>query len=160
MNRLTNLFERKKRDILNIYFTAGYPNLNDTLVILKRLEELGVDMVEIGMPYSDPLADGATIQQTSQLALKNGMTLDILFEQLATMRSTIQLPVVLMGYFNQVLQYGEERFFEQCSKVGIDGLILPDLPLIEYELKYKQLFETYNLKATFLITPQTTTPRV
>lgn len=160
MNRLTDLFERKEKDILNIYFTAGYPKLEDTLIILKKLEETGVDMVEIGMPYSDPLADGATIQQTSQVALQNGMTLDRLFEQLSKMRQTVQLPVVLMGYFNQVLQYGEERFFERCAQVGIDGLILPDLPLREYELKYKSLFEAYNLKATFLMTPQTSPQRV
>ena len=160
MNRILQLFENKKKDILNIYFTAGYPTLNDTTKIILALENAGVDLIEIGMPYSDPLADGPTIQESSEIALKNGMTLDLLFKQIAAVREKTEIPLILMGYFNQMMQYGEEAFLQQCQKAGIDGLIIPDLPLYEYELHYKSLFEKYHILISFLITPQTSTERI
>ncbi|MEP7321065.1 MAG: tryptophan synthase subunit alpha [Saprospiraceae bacterium] len=160
MNKLNQLFKEKDSQILNIYFTAGYPSLNDAVPIIKALGEAGVDLVEIGMPYSDPLADGATIQASSQVALKNGMSLDILFNQIAEARKTTSIPFILMGYFNQVLQYGEEKFISRAKESGVDGLILPDLPVEEYELHYKELFEKYDMNITFLITPQTPDSRI
>lgn len=160
MNRLTSLFQHKKKDILNIYFTAGHPNLNDTATIIQELTEAGTDLIEVGMPYSDPLADGLTIQQSSSIALKNGMHLDLLFSQLKDARQHSQVPLILMGYFNQVLQYGVEKFIAQCKEIGIDGLILPDLPLFEYERDFKQLFEENNMAISFLITPLTEEYRI
>ncbi len=160
MTRLQQLFDRKKDHILNIYFTAGYPNLNDTKAIFLSLEKAGVDIIEVGMPYSDPLADGPTIQQSGQVALKNGMKLSILFDQLKSIREESDLPMVLMGYFNQVMQYGEEAFFKKCSEAGVDALILPDLPLEIYQNQYQILFRKYNLDAVFLITPQTNEDRI
>ncbi|MEO5583266.1 MAG: tryptophan synthase subunit alpha [Saprospiraceae bacterium] len=160
MNKLNQLFREKDSQILNIYFTAGYPTLNDTVPIIKALGEAGVELVEIGMPYSDPLADGATIQASSQVALKNGMSLDILFNQIAEARNTTTMPFILMGYFNQVLQYGEEKFVKRAKESGVDGLILPDLPVEEYELHYKELFNKYDMNITFLITPQTPDTRI
>ena len=160
MNRLDTLFQNKSRDILNIYFTAGYPNLTDTETIILTLAESGVDLIEIGMPYSDPLADGPTIQQSGQIALKNGMTLDILFQQIESARQHTPIPLILMGYFNQVMQYGEARFFQKCAEVGIDGLILPDLPLDVYEEEYREMIAQHGLKMSFLITPQTEEARI
>jgi len=160
MNRLQQLFSKKTSQILNIYFTAGYPKLHDTMPILEALQEAGADMVEIGMPFSDPLADGETIQQSSLQALENGMKLTVLFEQLAEMRQRIQLPVVLMGYLNPVLQFGIEKFCQQCQAVGVDALILPDLPLAEYEALYRPTFQKYGLENIFLITPQTKEERI
>lgn len=160
MNRLTALFEEKKEQILNIYFTAGFPNLEDTAQIIKSLANAGVDLIEIGMPYSDPLADGPTIQQSGQKAIENGMTLDHLFQQVQEVRQQTQIPLVLMGYFNQVMQYGEQRFIQRCAEVGIDGLILPDLPVYEYEALYKEAIEKADLKVSFLITPQTSEERI
>lgn len=160
MNRLTNLFQTKSNNILNVYFTAGFPNLNDTVPILEALEASGVDLIEIGMPYSDPIADGPTIQESNQVALNNGMTIKLLFEQLAGMRAKINVPIVLMGYLNPVLQFGIEAFCQKCQEVGIDGLILPDLPITEYKEEYKAIFDKYNLLNTFLITPQTTENRI
>ncbi len=160
MNRIQQLFRQKSGDILNIYFTAGYPNLNDTESIVLDLEREGVDIIEIGMPYSDPLADGPTIQESGTQALKNGMTLPLLFEQIARVRAHSNIPLILMGYFNQVMQYGEEAFIQKCMEVGIDGVILPDLPLFEYESSYKHLFEKYDLGISFLITPQTSEERI
>jgi tryptophan synthase alpha chain len=160
MNRITTLFQDKKKDILNIYFTAGHPNLNDTEIIIKELAEAGADLIEVGMPYSDPLADGLTIQQSSSVALKNGMHLDLLFAQLKNAREHTQIPLILMGYFNQVLQYGVEKFIAQCKEIGVDGLILPDLPLFEYERDFKQLFEENNISISFLITPLTEKYRI
>lgn len=159
-NRLDQLFDRKKENILNIYFTAGYPGLNDTGEIILELDRAGVDLVEVGMPYSDPLADGPTIQQSGQVALKNGMTLPLLFEQLEAVRQQTELPLVLMGYFNQVMQYGEQQFIDRCREVGIDGVILPDLPLFEYETYYRKQFEAAGLHVSFLITPQTSEERI
>lgn len=160
MSRLQHLFEKKKDHILNIYFTAGFPNLHDTGLIIRSLEKAGVDFIEIGMPYSDPLADGPTIQDSGMKALKNGMTLPLLFEQIAEVRPQVQLPFILMGYFNQVMQYGEENFVRKCVEVGIDGVILPDLPVYEYETYYKDLFEEAALPVSFLITPQTSEERI
>lgn len=161
MNRLERLFRHKTQDILNIYFTAGYPALEDTGRILKALDREGVDIIEIGMPYSDPIADGPTIQMSGAKALANGMKLDILFEQVSISRKELKtVSLVLMGYYNQVLQYGAERFFRKCKDVGIDGLILPDLPLFEYESLYKDLFEELDLGISFLITPSTDEPRL
>ena len=160
MNRLKELFHRKNDKILNIYFTAGYPGLDDTQEIVVNLENAGVDLIEIGMPYSDPLADGPTIQESGQIALENGMTLDLLFRQIFELRKTSEIPLILMGYFNQVMQYGEEAFFKKCKESGVDGLILPDLPLDVYEAGYKLLLEKYELAISFLITPQTSDLRV
>ncbi|MCB0550112.1 MAG: tryptophan synthase subunit alpha [Phaeodactylibacter sp.] len=160
MNRLDKLFAAKQRDILNIYFTAGYPNLDDTGKIIRALDRSGADLIELGMPYSDPLADGPTIQQSGQVALKNGMTLPLLFEQVRAVRKDTDIPLILMGYFNQVMQYGEQRFIDKCVEVGIDGLILPDLPLYEYEQFFKTMVEQAGLGISFLITPQTSEERI
>ena len=158
-NRLENTFKQKK-DILNVYLTAGYPSLNDTVEVVQQLARDGVDMVEIGMPFSDPLADGPTIQHSSEVAIKNGITLALIFEQVAEIRKTVQIPIILMGYYNQLLQYGVEQFVRKATEVGVDGLIIPDLPLGIYQQEYKALFEQHDLKMSFLITPQTTDERV
>ena len=150
--------QRQRR--LSVYFTAGYPQLEDTLPLAKQLENAGVDFLEIGFPYSDPVADGPIIQNSSEVALKNGMTLKHLFGQLRLLRPEVQLPVYLMGYFNPVLQYGVERFCEECQKCGIDGVILPDLPFDDYESLYQPTFKKYGVKAVFLITPQTDEARI
>jgi len=145
---------------LSIYFTAGYPNLDDTTKIISELEKSGVDMIEIGLPFSDPLADGPTIQASSTQALKNGMTTEILFQQLTNIRESIQIPLIIMGYFNPIMQFGVENFCQKCQEVGIDGLIIHDLPLEIYESDYKDLFEKHDLKNIFLITPQTSDERI
>lgn len=160
MNRLDKLFAEKQSNLLNIYFTAGYPQLDDTKVIIPALAEAGVDLIEIGMPYSDPMADGPTIQESGMQALKNGMTLEILFRQIEVVRAKTEVPLVLMGYFNQVMQFGEETFVKRCVEVGIDGVILPDLPIFEYETFYRELFEEAGLHLSFLITPQTSDDRI
>lgn len=161
MNNITRLFETKKNDILNVYFTAGYPNIDDTVTILRALDEAGADLVEIGMPYSDPVADGETIQQSNQIALDNGMTVKLLFEQLAGIREqNINVPILLMGYVNPVLQYGVEAFCKKCQEVGVDGLILPDMPASVYEDEYKAIFDQYGILNIFLITPQTSEARI
>jgi tryptophan synthase alpha chain len=160
MNRIDKLFHEKKSNILTIYYTAGFPQKDATVPILETLAQNGVDLVEIGMPFSDPLADGETIQRSSEIALKNGMTIQVLFEQLQNIRQKVQIPLVLMGYLNPVLQFGVENFCKKCAEVGIDGLILPDLPLQEYEQEYQNLFEKYNLYPIFLITPQTSEARI
>ena len=159
-NRINQLFETKKENILSVYFTAGYPNLNDTAEIIRLLEKHGADLIEIGMPFSDPTADGPTIQKSSEIALKNGMNLELLFEQLAEIRKTVKIPLVLMGYINPVLQYGIESFCSKCAEIGIDGTILPDLPLEEYEEHYKEYFINNNLHNIMLITPQTSEKRI
>ena len=138
----------------------GFPNLNDTVSIIKELEKKGVDMIEIGLPFSDPLADGPTIQESSTKAIENGMTTSLLFEQLKDIRKTVQIPLIIMGYFNPMMQFGIEKFCQKCASVGIDGLIIPDLPLHVYETEYKAIFEKYDLKNIFLITPQTTNERI
>ncbi len=159
-NRITELFEKKKDNILNIYFTAGFPNLGDTVRVLKALEKAGVDMVEIGMPYSDPTADGPIIQDSSEKALTNGMTIHKLFEQLKDIREHVNIPIVLMGYINPVMQYGIENFCEKAGEIGIDGTILPDLPFDIYTREYKTVFEKNNLSNVFLVTPQTSEERI
>lgn len=159
LNRIGAALE-KEGPLLSIYFTAGYPDLEDTLPVLRDLQASGVDMVEIGLPFSDPLADGPTIQQSSTAALKKGMHTALLFEQLKEVRKEIHLPLILMGYFNPVLQYGVEAFCQKCSEVGIDGLILPDLPLEIYEREYREIMERHGLRMTFLITPQTSEERI
>ena len=160
MNRLEQLFATKNKDLLNIYFTAGYPNLEDTEPIILALDKAGADLIEIGMPYSDPMADGPTIQASGETALKNGMKLDLLFEQITSARAKTAIPLVMMGYFNQMMQYGEEKFLSCCQEAGVDGLIIPDLPIFEFETYYKALFEKYDLQCSFLITPQTSTERI
>ncbi len=159
-NRLTQLFEKKSKGLLNIYFTAGFPMLDDTLTIIKELEEAGADMIEIGMPYSDPLADGPTIQESNIVALDGGMTLKVLFKQLEELRKITNIPVLLMGYLNPVMQYGVEAFCKKAAECGVDGIILPDLPLDEYIEKYKELFEQNNLSNVFLVTPHTSESRI
>ncbi|MGB3849387.1 MAG: tryptophan synthase subunit alpha [Tunicatimonas sp.] len=159
-NRLAQLFEAKQDDILSVYYTAGYPNLDDTVRIAEHLQQAGADVIEIGMPYSDPLADGPTIQQSGAQALANGMTISKLFEQLESVRGTVSLPLILMGYLNPAMQYGLERFCQQCQRVGIDALIIPDLPMQEYLDEFKELFETYGLYNIFLVSPQTSDERI
>lgn len=159
MNRIQQKLQKDKK-LLSIYFTAGYPNLNDTKTIIENLEKSGVDMIEIGLPFSDPLADGPTIQASSTEALKNGMTTELLFEQLKDIRKTVSIPLIIMGYFNPMLQYGMEAFCKKCAEIGIDGLIIPDLPVDVYHEEYQELFEQYNLINTFLITPQTSDERI
>ena len=159
-NRITSLFEKKDEKILSIYFTAGYPELNDTLKIINQLEKSGADLVEIGMPFSDPVADGPVIQQSSEEALKNGMTIHLLFEQLKNIRKSVSIPLILMGYLNPVIQYGIEDFCKKCKEIGIDGTIIPDLPLEIYETEYKEIFEQNSLSNIFLVTPQTSDERI
>ncbi|HXB29465.1 MAG TPA: tryptophan synthase subunit alpha [Puia sp.] len=160
MSRIKELFVKKKQNVLNVYFTAGYPALNDTLPILKALQDAGADMVELGMPYSDPLADGPVIQSSSARALANGMTILKLFDQLKNFRKEIHLPVLLMGYMNPILQYGFENFCRDASEAGIDGLILPDLPVYEFENEFAKLIRKYNLDFIFLVTPETEEMRI
>jgi len=160
MNKINELFDKKKNGILSIFTTAGYPKLDCTLKVLESLQSNGVDMIELGMPFSDPLADGPVIQNASSIAIENGMTLKVLFSQLEGFRSKIDIPVILMGYMNTVLQYGIEAFCKKCEEVGIDGVILPDLPLFEYETMYKELFEKHELLNVFLVTPQTSDERI
>lgn len=160
MNRLQQLFKKQQKNILSIYYTAGYPALNDTLAIAQALEEAGADFLEIGFPYSDPVADGPIIQASSKRSLDNGMTLELLFGQLKDLRKTIKMPILLMGYVNVVLQYGIERFCQKCEEVGIDGCIIPDLPMYEYEEMYQPIFEKHGLSNIFLVTPQTSEARI
>lgn len=159
MNRIQSVLEQDRK-LLSIYFTAGFPNLNDTVSILKQLQDVGVDMIELGLPFSDPLADGPTIQESSTQALKNGMTTHTLFEQLKDVRKHIHVPLIIMGYFNPMMQYGVERFCQKCQEVGIDGLIIPDLPVNVYHEQYQELFQQYGLLNMFLITPQTPQERI
>lgn len=160
MNRLNELFKNKKEPILSIYYTAGYPNLDSTLDIAEALEKGGADFIEIGFPYSDPVADGPVIQASSQHALDNGMTLSILFDQLKDLRRRVSIPILLMGYVNPVLQYGVENFCNKAAEVGVDGVIVPDLPMYEYENLYKSCFLENNLSNIFLVTPQTSEERI
>jgi tryptophan synthase alpha chain len=159
MNRIDQKFKGDKK-LLSIYFSAGYPNLEDTVPVLKKLQAAGVDMVEIGLPFSDPLADGPTIQESSTQALRNGMNTEKLFSQLDGIRKEIEIPLVLMGYFNPMMQYGIEKFCQRCESIGIDGLIIPDLPVDVYHEHYKTLFDQHGLYNMFLITPQTSDKRI
>jgi tryptophan synthase alpha chain len=160
MNRIDKLFKSKKHKILSVYFTAGYPALDSLEKIIMLLEKNGADMIEVGIPYSDPLADGPVIQETGTVAIANGMTLDILLLQLKEVRRKVSLPLILMGYLNPILQFGFERFCDCAAKAGADGIIIPDLPLFEYENQYKKTFDSNNLKTIFLITPDTTSDRI
>jgi tryptophan synthase alpha chain len=160
MGRIEELFKRKKEKILNVYCTVGFPNLDSTLQVMKALQENGADMIELGIPYSDPLADGPVIQQSSSEALKNGMTIKILFEQLKDLRKDISIPVLLMGYMNPVLQYGFEKFCADTAAIGVDGLILPDLPEFEFENEYGAVIKRYGLDFVFLVTPETSIERI
>ncbi|WP_457617198.1 tryptophan synthase subunit alpha [Lutibacter sp.] len=159
MNRINEKLQASKK-LLSIYFTAGFPSLNDTVSVIEALEASGVDFVEIGLPFSDPLADGPTIQASSTKALKNGMTTAILFEQLKDIRKKVAIPLIIMGYFNPIMQYGVTKFCKKCAEIGIDGLIIPDLPVQEYHSEYKAIFEKYGLINVFLITPQTSEKRI
>lgn len=160
MNRITNLFETKKNGILSVYFTAGYPQLNDTVTILKELQTKGIDMVEIGIPFSDPMADGPVIQEAATQALRNGMSLHLLFEQLKDIRKEVDIPLILMGYLNPVMQFGFEAFCRKCVEVGVDGMIIPDLPFADYISDYKETADRYDLKMIMLITPETSEERI
>jgi len=165
MKRIKELFEKKQQGVLNVYCTAGYPQLNSTLEVMKCLQANGTDLIELGMPYSDPLADGPVIQASSTQALQNGMTISKLFEQLKDLRSPsgdggIHVPVVLMGYLNPLLQYGFEKFCAKAAEVGIDGLIIPDIPMYEYENEYGEIVSKYGLDFIFLITPETSEERI
>lgn len=159
MNRINQKLQEDKK-LLSIYFTAGYPNTNDTVSIIQNLEKNGVNMIEIGLPFSDPLADGPTIQASSTQALKNGMTTELLFEQLKDIRQSVNIPLIIMGYFNPMFQYGIEAFCKKCQEIGIDGLIIPDLPVDVYHEEYLTIFKKYGLKNVFLITPQTSDERI
>ncbi len=164
MSRLQELFRNKKNNVLNIYCTAGFPKLDSTVEVLQALQENGADIIEIGMPYSDPLADGEVIQASSAVALKNGMTIEVLFQQLQNLRNTPLedggIPIILMGYLNPIMQYGIENFCNKAKEVGVDGVILPDLPMYEYETIYKKLFDAAGLDFVFLVTPETSEERI
>ncbi|WP_438965082.1 tryptophan synthase subunit alpha [Flavobacterium sp.] len=159
-NRIKHLFETKNDKLLSIYFTAGYPSLNDTLKIIEALDESKVDVIEIGFPYSDPLADGPIIQESSGKAIENGMTLAYLFYQLEALRSITQIPIVLMGYLNPVIQFGEENFIRKCAEVGVDGIIIPDMPLFYYQTQLKPICEENSVSNILLITPETSADRI
>src|SRR5688572_17224766 len=160
MNRLVNLFNTKRNRILNVYCTAGYPFADSTLEVMRALQDSGADMIEVGMPYSDPLADGPVIQASSAKAISNGMTMQKLFYDLENFRNEISIPVILMGYMNPVLQFGFENFCRESAARGIDGLILPDLPMYEFEMEYSSILNKYGLKFIFLVTPETSDERV
>ena len=158
MNTLDQLFQTKKNDLLAIYTTAGYPKLDDTPKIINALAKSGADIIEVGIPYSDPLADGPVIQKTSEQALKNGLTIDLLFQQLASVQA-LETPILLMGYYNQLMKYGLEKFLQNCKKTNVAGLIIPDMPVEIYQEQHQTLFETYDQKVVFLITPKTSEER-
>jgi tryptophan synthase alpha chain len=160
MTRLEELFRRKQSNILNVYCTAGYPELDSTMQVMKSLQENGADIIELGMPYSDPLADGPVIQASSAKALANGMSIPVLFDQLKDLRKSISIPVILMGYLNPVLQFGFEKFCERCAFIGIDGLIIPDIPIYEYKKNYRDTVNKHGLDFIFLVTPETTESRI
>ncbi len=160
MNSIQKLFQQKDKNLLSIYFTCGFPKLDDTTKVISALEKSNVDFIEVGLPYSDPLADGPTIQDSSQKALENGINLDIVFEQLMSIKETNKTPLVLMGYLNQMLKYGEDKFCQKVVECGIDTLIIPDLPMVEFENYYQELFEKYGITNVFLITPHTSEERI
>ncbi len=159
-NRINRLFEQKQGDILSVYFTAGYPKVDDTRLIVETLANAGVDLIEIGIPFSDPVADGPTIQASSQVALDNGMTMEKLFAQIKNIRTSVDIPLILMGYLNPIVQYGLPAFCDEARAVGIDGLIIPDLPMQEYMDHYKALFDQNGLHNIFLVSPQTSEERI
>jgi tryptophan synthase alpha chain len=155
MNRIKRLFEKKNKNILSVYFTAGFPSLTSTLTVMKSLQDAGADMIELGIPYSDPLADGPVIQSSGTIALANGMTITYLFKQLKNFRDEIELPVLFMGYMNPIIQYGFENFCRDAAEAGVDGLILPDLPMFEFEKEFGNIVSKYKLNFVFLVTPET-----
>jgi len=159
-NRINQLFETKKENILSVYFTAGFPKLEDTVPTLQCLQENGVDLIEIGVPFSDPLADGLVIQNSSQAALHNGMSIRKLFDQLSAVRSSVHVPLIMMGYLNPVMQFGFEAFCKECHRVGVDGMIIPDLPMSDFLAEYKEIASRYGLEFIFLITPETSEERI
>ena len=160
MNSIQQIFQQKNKNLLSIYFTSGFPKLNDTTKVISELSKNDVDFIEVGLPYSDPLADGPTIQDSSQIALQNGINLDVIFDQLLSIKDSNKTPLVLMGYLNQVLKYGEEKFCQKIVDCGIDTVILPDLPMVEFENHYQQLFEKHGINNVFLITPHTSEERI
>jgi len=160
MNRINKLFQKKNKKILSIYFTAGYPKINDTVDIIKALDKNGVDMIEVGIPFSDPIADGPIIQNSSTIAITNGMSLSLLFDQLKNIRSTTQIPIILMGYINPIIQFGYDKFVDKLIECGIDGVILPDLPLLEYKKELKPFFDKNNISFVSLISPNTSIERI
>ena len=160
MNRIDTLFNSKRNDILSIFFTAGHPTLNSTFEVIEQLQSSGADIVEVGMPFSDPMADGPTIQQSSKVALENGMTIDLLFSQLKALREWVSIPVVLMGYFNPVLKFGVENFLKRCNECGVDGVIIPDMPLDIFEAQYATYFAEYSVYSILLATPSATPARI
>lgn len=160
MNRIKQLFDKKQKDILSIYFTAGFPNLNDTCNVIRELEANGIDLIEIGIPFSDPMADGPTIQDSGTIALNSGMTLKLLFDQLKDIRQDVTIPLIMMGYLNPIMQYGFENFCKSCKEVGVDGAIIPDLPFNDYINEYKPIADKYNIKVVMLITPETSDERI
>ena len=160
MNRINLLFQQKSENILSVYFTAGFPKLEDTLPTLQSLQANDVDLVEIGVPFSDPMADGLVIQNSSHVALQNGMSIRKLFEQLTDVRSKITIPLIMMGYLNPVMQFGFENFCKECSRVGVDGMIIPDLPMADFLADYKEIAQRYGLEFIFLITPETSEERI
>lgn len=160
MNKLQKKFQDKKEGLLTMYFTAGFPNLNDTATIIKELEASGADIIEVGMPFSDPVADGPTIQVSNLKALQNGMSIKLLFEQLKAIKNEVNIPILLMGYINPVWKYGLEKFMASCEESGVSGLILPDIPLDEFKENYEALYRKHNLSSVFLITPQTSNERI
>ncbi len=160
MNRINQLFNNKQKDILSIYFTAGFPQLNDTCDVIRELQANGIDLIEIGIPFSDPMADGPTIQDSGTIALRNGMTLKLLFDQLKDIRKDVTIPLIMMGYLNPVMQYGFENFCRQCAETGIDGVIIPDLPFNDYINDYKPIADKYDIKVIMLITPETSDERI
>jgi tryptophan synthase alpha chain len=159
-NRITDLFKRKRENILSVFYTAGFPTLNDTVRVGEILENAGVDIIEIGIPFSDPVADGPTIQASNKIALDNGMTLRLLLEQVKEMRKNVKVPIILMGYFNPVMQYGVEKFIKDASATGVDGLIIPDMPVHEFQENYRDVFKEANMCNTFLISPTTALDRI
>ncbi|MDD4419278.1 MAG: tryptophan synthase subunit alpha [Bacteroides graminisolvens] len=160
MNRINHLFSSKEKDLLSIYFCAGHPTLEGTAEVIKTLQDNGVKMVEIGIPFSDPMADGVVIQNAATQTLRNGMSLKVLFEQLKDIRKTVTIPLVLMGYLNPIMQFGFEHFCKQCTECGVDGMIIPDLPFKDYQEHYRIIAERYNLRIIMLITPETSEERV
>ncbi len=159
-NKLQKLLQDKSENILNIYFTAGYPQKDDTVAIINELDKAGVDIIELGIPYSDPLADGTTIQESSKVALQNGINLQLAVQQVKEVRKTSSIPIIIMGYYNQFLQYGIEKLLQEAADARIDGMIIPDLPMDYYDTHYRALFDKYNISISFLVTPETSSLRI
>jgi tryptophan synthase alpha chain len=159
-NRINDLFRTKKKNILSVFYTAGFPTLDSTVLIAETLAKAGADIIEIGIPYSDPIADGPTIQESNKIALENGIKLSMIIDNVKSIRKSVNIPIILMGYVNPVMQYGVEKFAKDASKAGVDGVILPDLPMDAYLDEYKKLFDSVNLSNTFLISPTTSEDRI